>query len=892
MSFQGFAREQGFSDNQIRIDINSVIKNDLAEADRQTKYRGRNATLEGKWGNLYLNKLIEKHEKETSKRKENFASYMKNREEIQKIVQYNNEVKYEDAGKDRHVRSIGSIIGEGLVNLAVNVGTSAINKEFADERERLGKAKAAKQQANEGEIKDIHGRMNDSARQSISTRALDNLKQSGAEQEKLLVDSADYLHDLDSNISVDEWRSYLRANLGLTEVQRQTALNSPQNTTNNLEQFANNYLGSFNGIEGINLAQVESAQINRAGSMQWRQDMATAFRKKYDLDALLPSVRGIVTEAIKDWEGRSLKRENNNRKAIAVKETRTNYANEFEARGNRADGRRAQVDYMLNPNGGGPTQISGRRDLGWDMLGDFAKTSWGLPEITWFMEPGEHNNWRNLFTEKSARGDEWRTIRANKVKSEQQAFQNTQVEANNGVRRMTEAARDMDPEKAMAVHTSFIAKGKVFEATRGASPEVVNKFNTVLLERARITPAPSVSTAKAQAKKIYPKPARTAHINALATDEAGNTVNWSSYPKGQGSSNIGKTKENLDYILVSFIAKQIDRIGLPAGDPRIETEITRMLNDDTTIKLLQESMKLKTKDADGHPLEGGPIVPNFTLPEIQSNGLDTYNTQVELATAAGRKVGLNEIKLDGLKDWAINISDTIANNNLDQRNTLGRRHPLIDRIRQLNPTWNPGHIYNAAVKYFNKKGMDLQTLPQSQYQTPAEARQFIDQFGAQYGKASVPLQYTIQRNHATHGRHPLNAAASYVTHKYAPGQLPNSALATVTGPANSTQMYKEVAPHLQRLVDDAAAAGHTLKFNSGYRTGSEQQHLYNTKPAGTVARRGESEHELGYSVDFNYSDAGYKWLQQNARKYGFQPFAEGLGPDDPEAWHWTFRGIN
>ena len=183
--------------------------------------------------------------------------------------------------------------------------------------------------------------------------------------------------------------------------------------------------------------------------------------------------------------------------------------------------------------------------------------------------------------------------------------------------------------------------------------------------------------------------------------------------------------------------------------------------------------------------------------------------------------------------------------------------------------------------------MDYQTLPESQYQTPAEARQFIDQFGAHYRNASEPLKRVIESN-----RHTPSAAASYVTHKHAHGQLPQHALATVTGPANSTQMYKEVAPHLQRMVDDAAAVGHTLKFNSGYRTTAEQQYLYDTKPAGIAARPGTSEHELGYSVDLDYSDAGYKWLQQNARKYGFQPFAPGLGPDDDEAWHWTFRGNN
>jgi len=82
MQFQGFTRDERFSDNQIRIDINSVISSDLAEANRQSKYLGRNAALEGQWNNMYLNKLISKHENEKRNREENFEFFMKNREEI------------------------------------------------------------------------------------------------------------------------------------------------------------------------------------------------------------------------------------------------------------------------------------------------------------------------------------------------------------------------------------------------------------------------------------------------------------------------------------------------------------------------------------------------------------------------------------------------------------------------------------------------------------------------------------------------------------------------------------------------------------------------------------------------------------------------------------------
>ena len=140
MSFQGFAREERFSDNQIRIDINSVIENDLAEANRQGKYLRRNATLEGQWGNLYLNKLIKKHEVERRNREKNFKFFMDNRAEIQKQIQYNNEIKYKDAGVNRHVEGLDSILGKGLLKLAVNVGSTAIKKAIAESGEAADEA--------------------------------------------------------------------------------------------------------------------------------------------------------------------------------------------------------------------------------------------------------------------------------------------------------------------------------------------------------------------------------------------------------------------------------------------------------------------------------------------------------------------------------------------------------------------------------------------------------------------------------------------------------------------------------------------------------------------------------------------------------------------------------
>ena len=61
MAFQGFAREEQFSTNQINIDIASVINSDLREASRQSNIMADNAQMQSKWGQMYLNALINKN---------------------------------------------------------------------------------------------------------------------------------------------------------------------------------------------------------------------------------------------------------------------------------------------------------------------------------------------------------------------------------------------------------------------------------------------------------------------------------------------------------------------------------------------------------------------------------------------------------------------------------------------------------------------------------------------------------------------------------------------------------------------------------------------------------------------------------------------------------------
>ena len=99
-----------------------------------------------------------------------------------------------------------------------------------------------------------------------------------------------------------------------------------------------------------------------------------------------------------------------------------------------------------------------------------------------------------------------------------------------------------------------------------------------------------------------------------------------------------------------------------------------------------------------------------------------------------------------------------------------------------------------------------------------------------------------------------------------------------------------------KLIQDATNAGINFRANSSFRSMPHQQSLWNNNPnSKLVARPGFSSHQAGVAIDFSNmggkvpgascgnratnSGDGYKWLRENANKYGFKQYAA-------EAWHW------
>ena len=122
---------------------------------------------------------------------------------------------------------------------------------------------------------------------------------------------------------------------------------------------------------------------------------------------------------------------------------------------------------------------------------------------------------------------------------------------------------------------------------------------------------------------------------------------------------------------------------------------------------------------------------------------------------------------------------------------------------------------------------------------------------------------------------------------------------------------------LEEMIQAAAKDGITLWISSGYRSIQYQEKLFNYRvqneelkgysksdaeklAQNVVAKPGLSEHHTGLAVDFNslqddfYTTKEYKWLMDNAEKFGFIERYQSKWKDKTgvifEPWHFRYVG--
>lgn len=150
-------------------------------------------------------------------------------------------------------------------------------------------------------------------------------------------------------------------------------------------------------------------------------------------------------------------------------------------------------------------------------------------------------------------------------------------------------------------------------------------------------------------------------------------------------------------------------------------------------------------------------------------------------------------------------------------------------------------------------------------------------------------------------------------------QIPNELLNNSWFKQEGGYIDKNVLPYIRAMVEAAWSQNVQLFIWSPYRAYSVQQTLFQNQvnkalakglsksaaeaeASTVVARPGTSEHHTGLAADFNMADDKfestemYKWLQENAEKFGFVMRYSGKKQDVTgvihESWHYRFVGIN
>jgi len=152
----------------------------------------------------------------------------------------------------------------------------------------------------------------------------------------------------------------------------------------------------------------------------------------------------------------------------------------------------------------------------------------------------------------------------------------------------------------------------------------------------------------------------------------------------------------------------------------------------------------------------------------------------------------------------------------------------------------------------------------------------------------------------------------FLNEHYTPSKLSKIDDEWVSNTQKDLYIQSGVRDNLEDLLEDARDDGINLQILSAYRSFGEQASLkynyliqYGSGANTFSADQGYSEHQLGTTVDFttpelgSYLDttfdqtAAFKWLEENAYKYGFvMSYTKGNSYYQYEPWHWRFVSEN
>lgn len=201
------------------------------------------------------------------------------------------------------------------------------------------------------------------------------------------------------------------------------------------------------------------------------------------------------------------------------------------------------------------------------------------------------------------------------------------------------------------------------------------------------------------------------------------------------------------------------------------------------------------------------------------------------------------------------------------------------------------------LEYYNKnKGIDLRSIIEI-VNTNRDKEYYSETYDTDISKGYLML---------TNKYYHLN-------NEYVPNNLVTFSTTYAWGDYGSKQVTKDTYEAYMNMWNASHEAGYYLMVSSAYRDFEHQQSVYDDykkrqgeKYADIIAARpGFSEHQTGYSLDIfekgytqkTFQDSNsYKWLQENAYKYGFieryPKDKEKITGYTFESWHYRYVGVD
>ena len=150
----------------------------------------------------------------------------------------------------------------------------------------------------------------------------------------------------------------------------------------------------------------------------------------------------------------------------------------------------------------------------------------------------------------------------------------------------------------------------------------------------------------------------------------------------------------------------------------------------------------------------------------------------------------------------------------------------------------------------------------------------------------------------------------FLNENYVPSSLAEIDSKYLYNKEQPLQIHANVQPYLYKMFESASSSGVSMEIISAYRSFGSQSSLklsykitYGSGANKFSADQGYSEHQLGTAMDFTTPDTGesflkfekttaYKWLTENAYKFGFiLSYPKQNMYYQFEPWHWRFVGV-